>query len=125
MIKNILFVGLGGFTGSIARYLMYVFVDKNLTSLTPLWSTFLVNMLGSAILGFIVGLSIKSPINPDTRLLLSVGFCGSFTTFSTFAVENLQLLQEKHWIHSGTYLLASIAIGIAAAFLGYSIGKSV
>lgn len=124
MLRNILLVGLGGFFGSIARYLTYLLVDKNLSTNWPV-ATLSVNILGSLILGLIYGLLVKSVvINPDTRLLLAVGFCGSFTTFSTFAYENLQLLQQRDIFTMILYTGLSVLIGLLAAYGGFLIGKA-
>lgn len=125
MLKNLLLVGLGGFFGSIARYLTYLLIDKRITSLFP-WSTFAVNVAGSLLLGIIMGIMIKSTlINDNMRLLLAIGFCGSFTTFSTFAYENMFLYHQKALITALIYTLLSLIVGIAAVFGGYFIGKSI
>ena len=121
MIKNILLVGIGGFTGSIARYLVYVFIEKRLTSYFPL-STFVVNIMGSLILGIIAALVFKNHINESMRLLLAIGFCGSFTTFSTFAYENLQLLNQKP-LMALSYTAASLVLGIFLTYCGFELGK--
>lgn len=123
-MKQILLVGIGGFTGSILRYLTYLWIDKRFIGVFPL-STFLVNVLGSLILGFIVGLFVKSNISPDLRLFLGVGVCGSFTTFSTFAMENVSLIGQKDILTSVVYTLASLALGMLMAFAGYWIGKTI
>ena len=123
MLKNILLVGLGGFAGSVLRYLAYISIDKNLPMSWPL-ATFTVNIFGSLILGFIYGLLHKTTfVSQDTRLLLAVGFCGSFTTFSTFAFENLQMIQQKAFLSLISYTGLSLIIGIGAAYLGFFLAK--
>lgn len=117
MIKNILLVGFGGFLGSILRYVTYLAIDKRFESTFPL-STFAVNVIGSLLLGLIVGWSLKGTISDPMRLLLAVGLCGSFTTFSTFAMENLNLLTNKELLTSFVYIAASIVVGVGAAFVG-------
>lgn len=125
MFKNLLLVGVGGFMGSIARYLVYLVVGKRLASIFP-WSTFIVNIAGSLILGILMGIMIKTTmINDNVRLLVAVGFCGSFTTFSTFAYENMFLYQQKALPTAIGYTAASLILGLAAIFGGYFIGKSV
>ncbi|ELR69083.1 CrcB protein [Fulvivirga imtechensis AK7] len=124
MIKNILLVGVGGFMGSIARYLVYLVVGKRLVSIFP-WGTLIVNVGGSLILGIFMGIMIKTTmINDNIRLLIAVGFCGSFTTFSTFAYENMFLYQQKALPTALGYTFASLVIAIAAIFGGYFIGRS-
>jgi len=121
MIKNILLVGAGGFAGSVARYLVYVFVEKRITGYFPL-STFTVNIVGSFILGLLAALVFKNNISESLRLLLAIGFCGSFTTFSTFAYENLQLLNHKPMVAIG-YTVASLVVGVFLAYAGFQLGK--
>lgn len=123
-LKNLLFVGFGGFLGSICRYLTYVLIDKRFHSVYPV-STFTVNIIGSLILGIITGMLIKSGlINDNMRLFLAVGFCGSFTTFSTFAYENLFFYHQKLPGTALLYIGASLLFGFFAVFLGYELGKS-
>ncbi|MEM9298972.1 MAG: fluoride efflux transporter CrcB [Bacteroidota bacterium] len=122
-MKQVLLVGVGGFAGSVLRYLAYLWIDKRFEGVFPL-STLFVNTLGSLILGLIVGLFIKSNISSELRLFLGVGICGSFTTFSTFAMENVSLLEQKDMVTAASYTLASIILGMVMAFAGYWIGKS-
>uniref|UniRef100_UPI004049EAAA fluoride efflux transporter CrcB n=1 Tax=Fulvivirga sp. TaxID=1931237 RepID=UPI004049EAAA len=122
MFKNILLVGLGGFLGSTLRYLVYLFVDKRFIGLFPL-ATFSVNIIGSFLLGLLVALSFKNNLSESMRLLLAVGLCGSFTTFSTFAMENFSLLSQKDIMTSFLYISLSVIIGLAAVFAGQWVGK--
>lgn len=117
MIKNILLVGLGGFLGSTFRYLTYLYVDKRLPGVFPL-STLLVNVLGSLILGMLVALILKGSLSESMRLLLAVGLCGSFTTFSTFAMENINLLSQREMAVSFAYVSVSIILGLGSAWFG-------
>lgn len=122
MFKNILLVGLGGFLGSTLRYLVYIFVDKRFVGSFPL-ATFSVNIIGSFLLGLLVALSFKNNLSESMRLLLAVGLCGSFTTFSTFAMENFSLLSQKEIMISFLYISLSVIVGLAAAFAGQWVGK--
>jgi CrcB protein len=122
MLKNILLVGLGGFLGSTLRYLVYIFIDKRFTGSFPV-ATFSVNIIGSFVLGLLVALFLKNSLSDSMRLLLAVGLCGSFTTFSTFAMENLNLLSQKEILTSFLYISLSVVIGLAAAFTGQWVGK--
>ncbi|MFC2090230.1 fluoride efflux transporter CrcB [Bacteroidota bacterium] len=119
MLKNILLIGSGGFLGSIARY----FVSK-LTLYVDFLSipvgTLAVNVLGSFILGFLVGISDKSTLlSSDMRMLLMVGFCGGFTTFSTFSGENLMLMHNGQFLSVLLYTALSVVLGFAAVYFGY------
>jgi CrcB protein len=124
MLKNILIVGLGGFIGSTLRYITYLFIDKRFAIAFPL-STFTVNVLGSLLLGVVIGLSMKDNLNEHLRLLLAVGICGSFTTFSTFALENFNMLNQREIFTSLIYVAASIFFGLIAVFIGQWVGKMV
>jgi len=118
-MKELLLVGFGGFIGSIARFL---FSRLNLSwhFLSIPMGTLAVNVLGSLIIGFLVGLSTRSTlITNDIRLFLMVGFCGGFTTFSSFTSENLTLLQSGQVGIVLLYTGASIVLGFLSVYLGY------
>jgi CrcB protein len=118
-MKELLLVGFGGFIGSIARFL---FSRLNLSwhFLSVPMGTLTVNVLGSLIIGFLVGLSMRSTlITNDIRLFLMVGFCGGFTTFSSFTSENLTLLQSGQVGIVFLYTGASIVLGFLSVYLGY------
>ncbi|MFV0470637.1 MAG: fluoride efflux transporter CrcB [Paludibacteraceae bacterium] len=121
MLKQLLLVGAGGFVGSIIRYL----VSKLNTS----WSfynipvgTLIVNVLGSIIMGVLMGWFLKMEfVSANWRLLLVVGFCGGFTTFSAFTAESLTLLQNGHFSSAFLYVAGSVVLGICFVYLGYLI----
>lgn len=121
MVKNYLLVGLGGALGSMLRYFTGTIV-KN--AQWPV-ATFLVNILGSFILGILVAWGIKQEGNMKNWILFAgTGVCGGFTTFSAFTVENIRLLQESKWQMALVYILASILFGIIAAFLGFRLAQN-
>lgn len=123
MIKNLLLVGLGGGIGSIARYLCQKWFNENYPHPFP-WGTFLVNLSGCFLIGVFYAASEKSAVlSPQTRLLLITGFCGGFTTFSTFAFENMNLLRTGDMLYFSIYTVASVALGIAGVFAGIAITK--
>lgn len=119
MIKTILLVGFGGFIGSVARY----FISKlniYFDFLAIPFGTLTVNILGSFLIGFLTGISDKSVIlSADLRLLLMVGICGGFTTFSAFTNENLMLLHNGQILSLFLYTGLSVFLGFIAVYLGY------
>lgn len=121
MFKLLLLIGTGGFLGSISRYLLQDMVMKKIPSAFP-FGTFLVNVSGCFLIGLIYGLSVKSRImTEEMRFLLATGFCGGFTTFSTFSYESLALLKEGNYLYCSLYIFLSILTGILATFAGYGI----
>ena len=123
MIKNILLVGFGGGIGSIARFLCQKWFNENHPHPFP-WGTFVVNLAGCLLIGIIYAAAEKtSLLSPQTRLLLITGFCGGFTTFSTFAFENMNLLRSGDIMYFFIYITASVVLGIASVFAGMTIMK--
>jgi CrcB protein len=123
MLRTLLLVGAGGFLGSVSRFLTSRFFQSNIQSVFPL-GTFIVNITGCFLIGLIYGLSERSTIfSPGWKMFLTAGFCGGFTTFSTFANENLALLRDGAFFHFFLYTGLSIFVGIAATFIGILITK--
>lgn len=123
MIRNILYIAVGGAAGSICRYLLSIWINSQFRSLMP-WGTLLVNFLACFLVGLFYGLASRHENLPaSVVLLLTTGFCGGFSTFSAFAYENLQLLKSGAGVYALTYTAISIIIGVAAVFLGFQIIK--
>ena len=123
MWRLLLIIGTGSFLGGVSRYLLSRFVQNMFLSPYP-YGPFVVNILGSLLIGFLYGLSVKENIlTPEWRMFLTVGFCGSFTTFSTFIHENVALLRDGDFFHFAFYTGLSIFLGILAVFLGNYLTK--
>ncbi len=122
MLKNILCVAFGGAFGSVFRYLLAIFIDKFWTNTFPL-ATFLTNIIGCFLIGFFMGLLDKNNLmETQLKWLLITGFCGGFTTFSTFSSDNLQLLQNQFFM-TMTNILVSVVFGIVAVWFGLFMTK--
>ena len=118
MIKMLMMVGLGSFAGGILRFLLSRFVQVNSASSFP-WGTAPVNLLGCFILGALYGLFDRNLPHTETRLFLTAGLCGGFTTFSTLMNESFLLLKEGNFSAFFLYTLISFAGGLLAIGLGY------
>ena len=116
MIKNIVLVFLGGGLGSALRYGLSSWLNQ----FYP-WAagTFSANILGSLLIGLLMGLFIKWPhFDADLRLLLAIGFCGGFTTFSAMALEQVNMIKNGATMHALVYMASTLILGVAAVFLG-------
>lgn len=120
---NLLYVMLGGAIGSGCRYLAGKAITDHCSGVFP-WGTFIVNIAGCLIIGLIFGFIDRGVhISPQMRALLVTGFCGGFTTFSTFAHENYLLFSDSRFWIVALYAALSFAVGIIAAHLGHMLAK--
>jgi CrcB protein len=121
MLRAFLFVGLGGAVGSMARYGVGLVVNKFYSQSFPL-ATFLINILGCFLIGLLFGLAQKNnTLQSDNWLILATGFCGGFTTFSAFALENSNLLKGNMNMTAILYTVLSVVLGIVLCRLGISL----
>ncbi|MHC1707847.1 MAG: fluoride efflux transporter CrcB [Bacteroidales bacterium] len=124
MIKILLLVGSGSFLGGIARYLTSRYIQHVVMTAFP-FGTFVVNILGCFIIGILYGLSEKgSFMSVEYRLFLTAGFCGGFTTFSTFSQENLALFKDGNIFIAALYISGSVFFSLLATYLGNILVKS-
>ncbi len=118
MINRLLLVFLGGGLGSSFRYLIGLVLNRN-DFLTP-WGTFAVNVVGSLLIGFLAGYNLRSlNLSHEYQALLIAGFLGGFTTFSSFAFENLIMIQQGKILLFATYFITTLVVGLFAVSLGY------
>ena len=118
MLKIVLWIGAGGFLGSISRYLLSQWIARCWLHEWPA-ATFAVNMLGCLLIGCLIGLFERFGMGgPEYRLFLTAGFCGSFTTFSTFTAESLSLLRSGQWFLFFGYIMLSLIAGIFFTWAG-------
>ncbi len=124
MTKILITVFLGGGLGSLMRYGVQAAMHGRISPFLFPWATLSVNILGSFLIGMFYVLSARFNLSDETRLFLTTGLCGGFTTFSTFSQESLTLLRQGHYAAFALYTLASVAAGIAAALAGGWVGKA-
>jgi len=123
-MQKLLFVALGGAFGSSIRYL----ITSGLPVLNGsflIWRTFIVNILGSLLIGVLAGFFENNLESQNIKLFLVVGILGGFTTFSSFAVENIGLIKHGDIKLAVVYILSTNVLGVSAAFLGYYFYNSV
>ncbi len=118
MLKLVFILGFGGFLGTIGRYFTGHWLQQWISSSLPI-GTFVVNIVGSFFLGFIYAIAEKNQwASPELRLFFTVGFCGGFTTFSTFSFDLLRLGTDYGLIYPLCYALASVTLGFLAVWGG-------
>ena len=120
----ILVVAVGGAFGAVARYLASGWVQDLAGGFFP-WGTFAVNATGSLLLGFTLVWLQATLASPEARQFVTIGFLGSFTTFSTFSYETAAMLRDGEWWRAGGYTLGSVTLGIAALMVGGVLASSI
>jgi CrcB protein len=114
---QIIFVGLGGFVGSILRYLITLATSKLLGSQFP-WGTLIVNMTGGALIGFLMAYCIARDVSLEVRLFLTTGFLGGLTTFSTFSHETIQMILAGNWGIGLLNITTNLVLSLGGVWLG-------
>lgn len=121
-MKQLFLVFVGGGFGSMLRYVLGKYLNGSTTGIP--YGTFTANILGSLLIGIILGFATKNDaISHNQTLLLATGFCGGFTTFSTFAYENHMFLKNGDFLSFAIYTITSFIVGFLAVFLGIFLVK--
>jgi CrcB protein len=111
-------VAIGGAMGSIARFLLGAFVQHRAGTTFPV-GTLVINITGSLLLGFLLRFALSTPsITPATRALLTTGFCGGYTTFSTFSYETMALIEENELGRAALYVALSVMVALVGTYCG-------
>ncbi len=119
---NLIYVGVGGFLGSIGRYLLAGAVYRMFPNLNFPIGTTVVNILGCFLIGFITGLvEVRNLLNPEMRIFILIGLLGGFTTFSTFGFEVFALLRDGAFVSAIANVLVQVIVGISAVWLGFNV----
>jgi CrcB protein len=122
---NYILVGLGSAAGGVTRYWASGIIANRIGHSFP-WDTLLVNVSGSLIIGFLAALSAPEGqwfVTPYARSLFMIGFCGGFTTFSSFSLQTLSLLQEREWLYAFGNAALSIILCLVSVWLGYALAE--
>jgi fluoride exporter len=112
------YVALGSAVGGASRFALSTFIQQRASSAFPL-GTLIVNITGSLILGFVLRYALGSPsVSAEVRALLTTGFCGGYTTFSTFSYESIRLIEDGDYRRAAMYIGLSVVVSLVATFLG-------
>ena len=117
------YIAIGSAMGGVSRYLIGGFSQRMLAGTFPV-GTLLVNVSGSFLIGLILRYGLEtSTLTPELRALLTIGFCGGYTTFSTFSYETLALAEGGEWSRAALYIALSVGLSLGATFLGFAAGQ--
>ena len=119
-----LMVAVGGFVGAPSRYIVDRLVSSRVETALP-WGTFIVNVSGSFVLGLLTGLSLRGHLPGDVKAVAGTGFCGAFTTFSTFSFESVRLLEVGQILDATLNVLVSALVGFAGAAVGFAVAMAI
>jgi CrcB protein len=121
----LVYVALGSALGGASRYLLGGLIQRLLDTTFPA-GTLVINVSGSLLLGAILQYAVETPtLSPEIRALLTIGFCGGYTTFSTFSYETVALFEDGEWTKAVAYVAASVLLSLIATFLGFAAAREV
>jgi fluoride exporter len=122
-MNQLILIFIGGGLGSLTRFSFSKFIQENIDKSFP-FGTLGVNVLASIVLGIFVGMvEVKSLMNPNYKALIAIGFCGGFSTFSTFSNDTLQLIQNNRMLEALMNILLNVTLCILATFGGITLAK--
>jgi len=124
---NYLLVALGSAAGGVTRYWASGVIAERIGHSFP-WDTLFINATGSFIIGFLATLSAPEGrlfLGPSARSLFMIGFCGGYTTFSSFSLQTLNLLQDREWLYACGNAVLSVVLCLVSVWLGYSLAQLV
>jgi CrcB protein len=121
---NYIWIALGAVVGASARYFLSLFIARDFSTVFP-YGTLLINVTGSFLVGFFLVFSTERVLlDPRWRLLIVIGFCGSYTTFSSYAYESFGLMQRGEWLLTGINIVASNVLSLAAVIGGAALARA-
>lgn len=124
-METLLLIGIGGFIGANLRYVVSTWAAQRFGVGFP-WGTMIINFSGSLLLAvFVAWLTAHTTIDPRVRLFTAVGFFGAYTTYSTFAVESITLLQTGNWIGAFSNVFGTNLVCILGALVGFALGSRI
>jgi len=119
MIRLLAYIAAGSAAGGVCRYLLTAFVQQRVGGAFPT-GTLIVNVTGAFVLGFIVRYTLATPaVTPELRALLTIGFCGGYTTFSTYSLETATLIEDAHYERAAVYAALSVLLALSGTFAGF------
>jgi CrcB protein len=121
----VVWIALGSALGGVSRYLFGGLIQRLIDTPFPS-GTLAINVVGSLLLGFIIRYSLETPaVSPELRGFLTIGFCGGFTTFSTFSYESAVMLEEGQWTRLAAYVGLSVLLTVAGTLAGFAVAREI
>jgi CrcB protein len=117
------YIAAGSAIGGVSRYLLGGWLQRQTGGTFPI-GTLVINITGSFLLGLILRYAVETPtLTPEARAFLTIGFCGGYTTFSTFSYETVALMEDGQWPRAALYVALSVSLSVLAAFLGFAAAR--
>ena len=118
-------IAVGAAAGGLSRFYLTIAMEHRFGTEFP-WGTLLINVTGSLLLGFLVRYAVATPSMPlELRLMLTTGFCGGYTTFSSYSFETVVLLERSEYGRAALYSIGSVVLSLLATFCGFMLARAV